>query len=468
MKRRLLRLVLWGPVLSVAVAGLLLLFSLRLARATLRETMLATQLSAVDPDACRAAPTTWGWRSGDITMFAYDRVGRSANPDAPAIEPDLLRRATTSGRLIQLTTPDRIMWVAPSIGEGPCEVLRGSSRNPEAEVATRFLTVLAAAIVGGMLLAAAGTYWFVVLPLRTRIDGLAVAARAVGRPAFPPPPSSPDALGNIAEVLTQSHVRIVEAREALERRNRALEEHLAGIAHDLRTPLLSMHLSLETVAGAAEGELRTASRRALSDVVYLSSMVENLHQATRLRHDVDVMSGTVDLTDLVRRLEKRFALLGRHAGVKVAATTPEREVWVPCTPALAERAVANLVQNAIEHNTKPGHVAISLVVTNSGGRFELSVVDDGPGLPEATLASLHRETFLADEARPRGPALGLLITKEVARRAKWSVSFEALASTGLQVRLEGAVNPPIAASVRQDRPDQKEGGPETSPDSGRG
>ena len=274
-----------------------------------------------------------------------------------------------------------------------------------------------------------------VLPLRARIDGLAIAARAVGRPTFPPPPPSPDALGNIAEVLTQSHGRIVEARESLERRNRALEEHLAGIAHDLRTPLLSMHLSLETVAEAADGELRKASRRALADVVYLSSMVENLHQATRLRHDVDVMSGTVDLSDLVRRLEKRFALLGRHAGVEVAATTPEREVSVPCTPALAERAVANLVQNAIEHNTKPGHVAIRLVVTDSGRRFELAVVDDGPGLPEETLASLQRETFITDQARPRGPALGLLITTEVARRAQWSLSYEALAPTGLEVDL---------------------------------
>ena len=55
------------------------------------------------------------------------------------------------------------------------------------------------------------------------------------------------------------------------------------------------------------------------------------------------------------------------------------------------------------------------------------------------LASLRSETFLTDEARPRGPALGLLITTEVARRAEWTVSYEALRPTGLEVRLEGAV-----------------------------
>lgn len=208
-------------------------------------------------------------------------------------------------------------------------------------------------MVGGMLLAAAGTFWFVVLPLRTRIDGLAIVARGVGNQTFAPQPASPDALGHIAEVLTRSHGRIVESREALEQRNRALEEHLAGIAHDLRTPLLSMHLALEAVAEASEGDFRNEARRALADVVYLSSMVENLHQATRLRHAVDVTSGDVELSDLVRRLEKRFAIVGRHAGVEVAANTPEQGVWVACTPALAERAVANLVQTRWSTTRRP-------------------------------------------------------------------------------------------------------------------
>ena len=439
MRQRLLRLVLVGPVLSVALAGILLVFSLRFARSTFREASLDAQLSAVDRDACDAAPETWGWRSGDITTFGYDRSGRSANPEAPPMEADLLRQATSTGRVVYDMTPGRITWVAPAGAEGPCAVLRGTARNLESIVAPRFLTVLGASLLGGMLLAAAGTVWFVLRPLRDRIDGLARDARAVGSPAFTPQPAGPDALGYIAEVLTQSHGRIVETREALEQRNRALEEHLAGIAHDLRTPLSSMHLALESVAEASDGDLHEEARRALADVVYLSSMVENLHQATRLRHELDVTSGRVELSDLVRRLERRFAIVGRHAGVEVAGNTPEEEVWVACTHALAERALSNLVQNAVEHNTEPGHVAIRLSLLDSGRRFELLVADDGPGLPKETLANLQRETFLVDDARPRGPEMGMLIITEVARRAGWSVSYKGLEPTGLQVRLEGPV-----------------------------
>jgi len=176
-------------------------------------------------------------------------------------------------------------------------------------------------------------------------------------------------------------------------------------------------------------------------------MVENLHQATRLRHEIDVPSGRVELSDLVRRLERRFAIVGRHAGVEVAANTPEEEVWVACTHALAERALSNLVQNAVEHNTDPGHVAIRLSLLDSRSRFELLVADDGPGLPRDTLASLQSETFLVDDARPRGPGMGMLITREVTRRAGWLMDYERLEPHGLQVRIEG----PVVAPNEPDR-----------------
>jgi signal transduction histidine kinase len=331
---------------------------------------------------------------------------------------------------------------------GPCAFIRVTSRNPEAVVAPRFGGVLAGAIVIGMLLSIFGTFWLIVRPLRSRIEELAAAAQSVGSDTFAPQPGDPDALGHIATALTRSHERIIESRDALEERNQALERHLAGIAHDLRTPLSSMHLALEALSTESKGSVQREAQRALADAVYLSSMVENLHQAARLRHEIEVASGSVELTDLVHRLEKRFAIVGRHAGVEVAANTPEREVWVACTPALAERAVANLVQNAVEHNntkpgdeheTEPGHVAITLSLKDSGSRFELLVADDGPGLPEETLASLQNETFLVEDARPRGPGMGMLITREVARRAGWSLSYDVLETTGLRVRLEGPV-----------------------------
>jgi signal transduction histidine kinase len=426
-----------GAVLGVLLVGVLVISGMLVARPIMQSESLENQLDALDLEACDSAPASWGWASGDQSFFAYDRTGHSANEAAPTLEGELLRETLATNQAAKQLSEEVAIFLIPRAPEGPCALLRISTRDPATVIGPGFLVVLVGSVVAAMLLAVVGTLWFVVRPLRARIEGLSRAAQRVGSDEFSPQKPRADALGNIAEVLSRSHRRILESREELEQRNRALEDHLAGIAHDLRTPLSSMHLALEAVAAESEGNLQEEARRALADAVYLSSLVENLHQATRLRHDVDVSSGTVELAELVRRLEQRFAIVGRHANVAVAANAPEHEVWAACTPAMAERAVANLIQNAIEHNNSPGNVAITLSVEDS--RFALVVADDGPGLPEGTLASLKEETFLLDAARRRNSGLGMLITAEVARRAGWSVSYEHLEPTGVQVRLEGPV-----------------------------
>ena len=431
-----------GAALAVLMAGILIIISLTAAGPALRRATAEAQLRSIDHASCSATPTSWGLGAGDLTIFAYDASGHSRNPRAPSLEAELHRRVSASREVVIRHVDGRVIAVAPFASGGPCALLRVSSRSGEEAFRPRFSAVLLLSVGGGMVLAVCGMFFFIVAPLRSRIERLAVAARGVGSETFTPQQLGSDALGHIAEVLSMSHERIVETRRRLEQRNRALEDHLAGIAHDLRTPLASMHLALEAVAAESDGLLRNEARRALADAVYLSAMVENLHQATRLRHEVDVTQGSVELADLVRRLEQRFAIVGRHAGIAVAGNVPEEPIWAACTPALAERAVANLVQNAIEHNEKPGHVAITLSLVDDGTRFELIVADDGPGLPEGALASLDDEAFLLEGARRRGPGLGMLISAEVARRAGWTLDYQALEPKGLQGRLRGRVKAP--------------------------
>ncbi|MEM9194673.1 MAG: HAMP domain-containing sensor histidine kinase [Myxococcota bacterium] len=452
MTQSLPRRLLIGAAMGSVVVGVLMIAGLRTARPAIQAASSQYQLAGVDHDACNADPASWGWSSGDVSFYGYDRLGRSANADAPSLEEDL-RQSALAGDAAVAASAGRAVTVVAFDTDAPCALIRVTSRNVETRVGRWLTSILGGAISLGVLISLLGTFWLVVRPLRRRIDALAAEAGRVGSSAFAPQPRESDALGHISAVLNQSHQRIVDTRDALEARNQALERHLAEVAHDLRTPLASMHLALEELSQQSLGPERKEAQRALADAVYLSSMVENLHQATRLRHEVDVSSGSVDMTDLIHRLEQRFAIVGRHAGVEVAANTPGQPVTVSCTPALAERAIANLVQNAVEHNNGPGHVAIALSLVDSGRRFRLIVADDGPGVPKETLASLQNESFLADKARPRGPGMGTLITKEVARRAGWSISYAALEPVGLEVQLEG----PVARSSRgEERPEKTE------------
>ena len=181
--------------------------------------------------------------------------------------------------------------------------------------------VLIGAILFGAIFAVVGTYALVVRPLRQRIE--AVSRRHEMWVVSHLRQNQPRRIRWVIsrDVIAESHTRIIKAQRALEERNRALEHHLAGVAHDLRTPLSSMHLALEALATESHGPVQQEARRALADAVFLSSMVDNLHHATRLRHDVEVTSGRVELCDLIRRLEKihhRWSAWGHSSGGQYA------------------------------------------------------------------------------------------------------------------------------------------------------
>ena len=428
-----------GVASGCLLVGLFFMIGLRLAQPLIYNAILEYRVSGIDFSTCTSAPETWGWGSKYMSIYAYDFTGRSHNPNAPPIEERVLQRVKDEGQVIVMASENRKIFATLRSIKGPCSVISGTFTGPGTVFVKQIITVVAGAILFGVIFALLGTYLFVIRPLRIRIHAVSKTAENVGSEAFIPMPNSSDSLGYISRILSESHGRIVQAQRILEERNHALEYHLAGVAHDLRTPLSSMHLALETLVIESSGTIQQEARRALADVVFLSSMVENLHQATRLRYEVEVTAGRVELSDLIRRLEMRFVIVGRHAKVEVAANTPEFEIWVACTPTLAERAVANLIQNAVEHNQAGGHVAITLEILNGGEHFQLLVIDDGEGMPSEILASLQSESFILDDARPRGPGMGMLITQEVAHRAGWSVQYTPLTPKGLEVRVEGPI-----------------------------
>ena len=435
------RSILSSAVLSVVAAVSISAGGLFLMRDTIRGAVVTHMVADnVDLEACAREPAVWGHRA-PIAMFAYDLSGESANPLAPPVEPDLLERARrTRGwarNTESETTVVSVLWMSDG---GPCALVRLAAPPPSQVILPLAGTVLIVTTLLGMLVSGLATFWFVIRPLLRRVRVLAEAASGVGTLEFSAPPLEPDALGHIAHVLSDSHRRLLDTQSALERRNQALENHLVEISHDLRTPLASLQLALEAVALETTGHQREVSRRALADGVYLSSLVENLHQATRLQHDVDVRGGLVDLVELVRRLEQRFIIIARHGDVEVAASTPEHALWAACSPTFAERAIANLVQNAVQHNPDPGHVAIVLRELEDG--FELVVADDGPGMGDSVLADLRSATFVLDPARRRGPGLGVAITAEIARRAGWTLAYEAVEPRGTRVRIRGPKTEP--------------------------
>ena len=407
----------------------------RLARPLIQHAIIEHRIGGIDFSKCSASPETWGWSSGVFSFYAYDESGRSLNPAAPVINNRVLAQAREQGTAFIQTSPDQAVFVYERDATGPCSIIGGTTKTPGGAPIKLIFWVLLGAVLFGVVFAVLGTFLLVVRPLRTRIDALSRAAGNVGTEAFTPESGTSDSLGHIANVLAESHTRILQAQTTLEQRNHALEHHLAGVAHDLRTPLASMHLALEALATESQGTVQQEARRALADAVFLSSMVDNLHLAARLRHEVEATSGRVELSELIRRIEKRFTIVGRHGGIQVAANTPEFEVWVACTPALSVRS-PTWCKTPSSTIKRAGMWPSSSRSSMAGNAFSYWSSTTARGCPE-TLASLQ-VSLSARRRQTTGARYGYA-DHEGGRRAGWSVHYAQLTPTGLEVRLEGPV-----------------------------
>jgi signal transduction histidine kinase len=391
-----------------------------------------------DPDAaaCAADPARWHLAvapSLGLRGYAYDGGGRAANPEAPPLRRSLLvRLGPAPGQTsIELRGRGRGGGVVIRTGlAGPCALVQIVWAGSTA--AGRLATVVAVGAALSSVFACALGLVAIAIPLVRRIRALRLAAAHVGDAAgyAPHPAATGDELDAVGHALDRAHARIRSDAAVLEAQRDALERHLAHVAHDLRTPLTSLQVALEHVVDSVDAPLREAVAGALRDTVYLGGLVHNLALASRLRtgwSPVDDTAASVDLGRIVEAIAGRARLLARRRDVELAVSCPDDAVMVAGDPVAVERAIANLVDNAVAHGDRGGHVAIVLIAGDE--RFELAIRDDGPGLPPAEAPRLGAE--------PRGRGLGLAITGEITARLGWTLAFARLEPRGLEVRIRG-------------------------------
>lgn len=355
--------------------------------------------------ACADDPAGWSVQGHGFEAFAYDpATGAAANPRAP-------------GRLDDLAAFRPMSWVEQR-GEGPCGevVVRGVlglSRTPFP------LGLILAVGVPGLVAVGAGAW--IGRRFVARMEALVDGTQGLGEPdGFAPGPAAgDDELGQLAAALERAHARILADADALRARQQATERHLWAVAHDLRTPLAHLQVQLEGLP-ASDG---VAVAR--SELGYLVALVDNLHQQARLDGGLAPLEQghAFDLGQTARRLELRFRMLGALQGVDLSGAWPDAPLEVVGDEDLVERALGNLLHNALRH----GATQVGFTLDAVGDGFRFVVRDDGPGLPEAVAQALHEGTELPrGAARTRGQGgLGLPIVREVVARHGWRLVVEA-------------------------------------------
>ncbi|MCB9612727.1 MAG: HAMP domain-containing histidine kinase [Sandaracinus sp.] len=398
-------------------------------------------------DACEANPEGFSLFEPDgVDFHAYDADGRASFVEAPAMPEHLLAEAR-SGEPMPLELLDgdpfggRALLRGALEPDSPCAyALMRWKRRPE--MREHAIWAGATTLISTLIVTALLALFLLVRPVRARVARLRRAARSVGRDSYAPGDlEADDELGDVTRAVDQAHHRVLSDQATILAQREELERFVADIAHDLRTPITSLQLALETLADAAlDEEARASLRSATNDAVYLASLTTNLRLATRLGEGWNLLDGDprVDLAEVVARVEGRERVFARRQGIELVASVPDEPVHVCAEPTWAEQMITNLVQNAIAYGEHGGHVAV--VLRRSADGFSLVVEDDGPGVAPDELPRLGDRTFRSDAARardPKGSGLGLAIVREGAERFGWSVAYARREPRGLQVSLKG-------------------------------
>lgn len=190
---------------------------------------------------------------------------------------------------------------------------------------------------------------------------------------------------------------------------------ISNVAHELRTPLAVLSLRVDTFAGPAEARegLRT-------EVDRVTRLVEQMLDLERLSLPTGPRVA-IDLTELAQAVISSLAPMAVNAGYDLSLDAPQAPVIVSGERQAVERAVTNLVRNAIVHGGGVG--LISLVVDDG----YLEVADQGPGVPEALEPRLF-DAFARGAGETGGSGLGLHLTREIMRGLGGEVDWRREAS----------------------------------------
>jgi two-component system sensor histidine kinase KdpD len=227
---------------------------------------------------------------------------------------------------------------------------------------------------------------------------------------------------------------------------------LNAVSHDLRTPLAS--------AKAAVGTLRMSDLPLTEDdraellatieesLDRLSGLVENLLDMSRLQAGALALAiQPIDVADVISAAVSSLGPAAYEVIIRVPEDTPE----VSADPALLERAIANLVQNAIRHS--PANAPPQITASALGTAVEIRVIDCGPGIPEADWDQIFQPfQRLGDRDNTSGVGLGLALSRGLIEAMSGTLSPEGTPGGGLTMTISmAAVTRPIPEPVQTAR-----------------
>ncbi len=223
-----------------------------------------------------------------------------------------------------------------------------------------------------------------------------------------------------AKEVRQAAAAFIAMRDRIRRQISQRTKMLAGVSHDLRTPLTRMKLQLEMATGSAGlDDLK-------DDVNEMEHMLEGYLAFARGE------GGETPVATHLGELLNTVVSQARRKGGEIDFHL-ENEITVPLRPQVFRRCLTNLIDNAMRY---AGHISIRAGLR--GDCVDIVIDDDGPGIPEESRGDVFKPFFRLDESRNPGTGgvgLGMTIARDVVRGHGGDIELETSPLGGLRARI---------------------------------
>ena len=272
-----------------------------------------------------------------------------------------------------------------------------------------------------VLLLAMGGAYFIGARINRPLRALTQAAAQMGRGATPAPvdENGPTEIRTLSRAFNQ----MAADRKALDDERALL---LAGVSHDLRTPLARIRLGVEMLDDKGDASLRVGIEQDIEDIDAAINQFLDFARAASSESETP----NANLNDLVEGLAQRYKRAGKHLIIQTASVPP-----LPLRRLAMQRLISNLIDNALRHGGD-GDDEVTVATGSADATAFVEVLDRGPGIPPEQAERMLQPFTRMDAARSTsGTGLGLAIVDRIARMHGGSVQLLARDGGGLRARV---------------------------------
>jgi signal transduction histidine kinase len=284
--------------------------------------------------------------------------------------------------------------------------------------------------------------WFVANTIAERIDRLSHAAErlAEGKLDTRLTIEGHDELAEFAQTfnwMADSLEKIDQQKRAVEQTRRAL---IAGVSHDLRTPLTSMRVMIEAISDGVVSDPETVSRyitSSLSELQHLSRLIDDLFELAKLdAGHLDAQYDQASLSDLISDVLSSMSAQAARRHIAMRGTVSQDIDPVYIAPDKIQRVLYNLLDNALRYTPSGGQVTIH--ACREGQQVRVDVHNTGSTIGPDDLPYIFDSFYRGESSRARdedgyrGTGLGLAIARGFVEAHKgkiWAESRTGLGTT---------------------------------------